>query len=247
MHYYLYCHKVVIIFTNSISLIQMNPDFSEEFEQKPLPWNLFSPDDTEEEILRKKRLAALVSDDNSITPNEAAIQFDAAVTSEADMRLQETMKRPDPRNLTAEEEAQGIPSTRVFAPNPSGAIEDVFPWIARLCSAFPPYHPAQDRIIVFLGALRALPRHDVPDGIPPQDCANEPYPSITLWPLGGTWQGLPEIFRVEELGMFRFQDVLNRLFSDIERSSVSTTPPLAQLPVCHGTSDQLRLDRLQLS
>ena len=226
----------------------MNPDYSEEFEQKPLPWNLFRPDDTEEEILRKKRLAALVSNDNGITPNKAAIEFDAAVTSEANTRLQETMKRPDPRNLTAEEEAQGIPSTRVFAPNPSGAIEDVFPWIARLCSAFPPYHPAQDRIIAFLEALRALPRHDVPDGVPPEDCASEPYPSITLWPLGGTWQALPEIFRVEELGMFGFQSVLKtNCFLIIERSSMSTTPSLAQLPVCHGTSDQLRLDRLQLS
>ena len=221
----------------------MNPDYFEEFEPKPLPWNLFSPDDTEEEILRKERLAALVSDDNGITPNEAAIGFDAAVTSEANTRLQDTMKRPDPRNLTTEEEAQGVPSTRVFAPNPSGAIEELFPWIARLCSAFPPYHPAQNRIVAFLEALRSLPRHDVPEGVPPEDLASEPYPSITLWPLGGTWQGLPEIFRVEELGMFCFHSVLTAgCFLIIERSSMPTTSPLAQLPVCHGPSDQSRLD-----
>lgn len=36
----------------------MNPDYSEEFEDKPLPLNLFNDYDTESELPRKQRLEA---------------------------------------------------------------------------------------------------------------------------------------------------------------------------------------------
>lgn len=179
----------------------MNPEYSEEFEQKPLPLKLFNDYDTEGEILRKKRLEALVNGD--ITPREAALEFDTVVVQKACQKLQSLLQRPDPRHLTPEEDAQGIPSMRAIAPNPSGDLEHLMQSIARLCSAFPPYHPGQDRILGFLEELRALPQHDVPDGVPPEDPA-EPYPKITLWPFKGSWETLPETFRVEELGMFFF-------------------------------------------
>ena len=177
----------------------MNPEYSEEFEQKALPLKLFNDYDTEEEILWKKRLEALANDE--ITPREAAVGFDTAVVQEAEQKLQSLLQRQDLRHLTPEEGAQGIPSMRAIAPNPSGDLEHLMQSIARLCSAFPPYHPGQDRIIGFLEELRALPRHDIPDGVPPEDPAKS-YPTITLWPFKGSWEALPETFRVEELGMF---------------------------------------------
>lgn len=177
----------------------MNPEYSEEFEQKPLPLKLFNDYDTEEEILRKKRLEALAN--NKITPREAAVEFDTMVIQKAEQKLQSLLQRQDPQNLTSEEHARGIPSMRAIAPNPRGDLENLMQSIARLCSAFPPYHPGQDQIIGFLEELRALPRHDVPDGVPPEDPIKS-YPTITLWPFKGSWEALPETFRVEALGMF---------------------------------------------
>lgn len=89
---------------------------------------------------------------------------------------------------------------RAIAPNPSGDLEELIQWIARLCSAFPPYHPGQDRIIKFLEVLRDLPRREVPDGVPPEDGSEEPYPTMTFWEFE-SWGWLAEIFRVEESGM----------------------------------------------
>lgn len=63
----------------------------------------------------------------------------------------------------------------------------------------------QDRIIAFLEELKAFSRHDVPDGVlPGPENPVESFPSITLWPIQGTWEGIPEIFRVEILGMLPF-------------------------------------------
>ena len=176
----------------------MNPEYSEEYDQKPLPFKLFEDWDTEEVIQGKKRLEALVNGD--VTPRNAAIEFNTAVVQEADRRKEELLKRPDPRNLTPEEEEHGIPSIRAIAPNPSGDLEELIQWIARLCSACPPYHPGQDGIIEFLEVLRDLPRREVPDGVPPEGGSDEPYPTMTLWEFE-SWGWLAEIFRVEESGM----------------------------------------------
>lgn len=178
--------------------MNVNPEYSEEYEQKTLPFKLIEGWDTEDEILQKQKLEALVN--GEITPHDAAIEYNTAVVQEADRKLQELLKRPDPRNLTPEEEEQGIPSTRAIAPNPSGNLEELIQWIARLCSACPPYHPGQERIIEFLVVLRDLPRREVPDGVPPEEGSDEPYPTITLWAFESLgW--LAEIFRVEESGM----------------------------------------------
>lgn len=56
---------------------------------------------------------------------------------------------------------RGRERSRAIAPNPSGNIELVFPWIATLCSVFSAHHEKQDRIFQFLEALRDMPKHDV--------------------------------------------------------------------------------------
>ena len=165
---------------------------------KQLDLQLFRDDDDEEDLLYKKKLQALVN--GEVTPSKAATDLDAWIVDDANERLKELMKRPDPRNLTTEEEEQGM-SLRAITPNASGNIEMVFPSIAKLCSAFPPYHPGQDRIIQFLEALRAMPDHQVPDGIPAEDPDNDDH-MITLWPFGGNWMALAEVFRREANGMF---------------------------------------------
>lgn len=66
-----------------------------------------------------------------MNPRDAALEFDAAVVEEADRKLQDLLKRPNPRHLTPEEKAQRIPSMRAIAPNPSGDLEELVQWIAR--------------------------------------------------------------------------------------------------------------------
>ncbi|OJJ85929.1 uncharacterized protein ASPGLDRAFT_122491 [Aspergillus glaucus CBS 516.65] len=155
---------------------------------------LYSDDDDEEDIFWKRKLEALLNGD--VTPSQAATDFDSCVVEEANTCHVELLKRPDPRSLTVEEEENGVPSTRAIAPNPSGNIELVFPWIATLCSAFPPHHEKQDKIIQFLEALRDMPKHDVYEGVPPEN-SDEPYNTTTLWPFGGNWMALAEVFRIE--------------------------------------------------
>ena len=167
----------------------------EQSDAKPLELRLFRDDDDEEDLLYKKKLYALVNGD--VTPSQAATDFDAWIVDEANIQLREFVKRPDLENLTPEEKARGIVSLRALAPNPSGNIEMVFKSVARLCSAFPPYHPGQDRIIHFLEALRAMPEHQVPDGVPKGDS----YHMVTLWPFGENWMALAELFRREADGI----------------------------------------------
>ena len=174
---------------------------SEQSDAKPLELRLFNDDDDEEDLLYKKKLYALVNGD--VTSSQAATDFDAWIVDEANTRLKEFMKRPDLKNLTSEEEERGIVSLRALAPNPSGDIEMVFKSVARLCSAFPPYHPGQDRIIHFLEALRAVPEHQVPDGAPKGD-SDDHDQMITLWPFGGNWMALAELFRREGDGISPF-------------------------------------------
>ena len=165
---------------------------------QPLDPKLYSDDDDEEDIFWKLKLEALLNGD--VTPSQAATDFDSCVVEEANTRHVELLKRPDPRSLTVEEDENGVPSTRAIAPNPSGNIELVFPWIATLCSAFPPHHEKEDRIIQFLEALRDMPKHDVYEGVPPEN-SDEPYNTTTLWPFGGNWMALAEVFRIETYSM----------------------------------------------
>ncbi|KAI8303328.1 hypothetical protein K4K61_007185 [Colletotrichum sp. SAR11_59] len=165
---------------------------TDDIDSRALSLNLFADDDDEEDILYKRKLQDLIN--GTVTPSEAAADFDAWVVQDANDRLKKLLKRPDPRNLTPEEEAKGM-SLRAIAPNASGSIDLVFPTIAKLCSAFPPFHPGQNAIIQFLEALRALPEHQVPDGIP--DGEGDDSHLIILWPFGEDWMALTEIFRRE--------------------------------------------------
>ncbi|KAL2004513.1 hypothetical protein VTN00DRAFT_3398 [Thermoascus crustaceus] len=169
----------------------------EQSDEKPLDLQLFRNDDDDEDIFYKKRLHALVNGD--VTPSKAATNFDAWIVDEANMRLKELMKRPDPRNLTPEEEEQGI-TLRSVAPNGSGNIEMVFQSIAK--------------IIQFLETLRAMPEHRVPDGVPAEDPDDQDQ-MIRLWPFGGNWMALAEVFRREA-------DEYSYPYSDIETPGSET-------------------------
>ncbi|KAK1848591.1 hypothetical protein CCHR01_08789 [Colletotrichum chrysophilum] len=155
---------------------------TEDLDSRVLSLNLFADDDDEEDILYKRKLQNLI--DGTVTPSEAAADFDAWVVQDANNRLKQLLKK----------EAKGM-SLRAIAPNASGSIDLVFPTIAKLCSAFPPFHPGQDAIVQFLEALRAMPDHQVPDGIPNGDGDDSHF--ITLWPFGDDWMALTEIFRRE--------------------------------------------------
>lgn len=56
---------------------------------------------------------------------------------------------------------------------------------------YPPYHDGQNRIIEFVKALKALPRHEVYaytgnlSGDP-----DDPCPKMTLWPIEAGWEGI---------------------------------------------------------
>ena len=142
----------------------------------------------------KKKLEALVNGDTH--PSQTAIDLDTTITEETNRKQRAIMERPDKQALTPEERAQGI-NMYDLVPNPRSAIHTVFLSIARLCSAFPPYHPGQNRIVEFLQALRALPRHEVYTGCPSED-PNEPYPTVLLWPLEeGNWEAVAELFDYE--------------------------------------------------
>lgn len=168
---------------------------TEPSEVEPLALQLFSDNDDEEDLMYKPILQALV--DHSVTPSEAAVQFDAWVVNESNRRLTELMKRPEP-TLSLEEEEKGM-HLRAILPNASGNIELAFSTIAKLLSSFPPYHAGQDRIIQFLESLRAMPEHQAPDGLPSGDSSDSDH-LITLWPFGDSWMALDEIFHQEADG-----------------------------------------------
>lgn len=181
-----------------MSTLNTNPGYSDDFEDKPLPLKLYSEHDDEEDLPIKKKLEALVNGDTS--PSQTAIDFDTAITEVTNQKQKEVMKRPDQQALTPEERAQGI-NMYDLVPNPRLAIHTIFLSLARLCSAFPPYHPGQNRIVEFLEALRGLPRHEAYTGCPSED-PNEPYPTVLLWPLGGDWEGVAVLFDYEITCMF---------------------------------------------
>jgi Protein of unknown function (DUF3632) len=173
---------------------------SEPSDVEPLDLQLFRDDSDDEGQLCDGILHALVN--GNLTPSQAAANFDAWIVNDTNVRLEKLMKRPDPRNLTPEEEERGE-SMRAIAPNPSGCIELAFQSITKLCSAFPPYHPGQDRILQFIKALRALPEHQVPAGVPAEN-SDDSDQMLTLWPFGGNWMALAEVFRMEANGMFSY-------------------------------------------
>lgn len=174
-----------------MSTLSTNPDYSEEFEDKPLPLNLYDEYDDEEDFWIKLSLENLVNE--TLAPKQLAIDVDAMITGDTNRKYDELMKRPDPRNLTEEEEE----NESSIAPHPRSHISLLFSVIVQLCTAFPAYHPGQTHIVEFLFALQSLSRHEVYTGLPPKD-PSEPYQTVTLWPLeedGGDWQMLSYLFK----------------------------------------------------
>ena len=183
-----------------MTTLNTNPEYSDDFEHKPLPLKLYSEHDDEEDLSIKKRLEALVKGNTS--PRQTAIDLDTTITEDTNQKQKEIMKRPDQQALTPEERTQGI-NMYDLVPNPRSAIQTIFLSLARLCSAFPPYHPGQTRIVEFLEALRELPRHEVYTGCPCEE-PDEPYPTVLLWPLGGDWEGVAELFEYEITCMYTY-------------------------------------------
>lgn len=167
-----------------MSTLLTNPDYSEEFEDKPLPLNLYDEYDDDEDLWIKPRLENLVN--GALTPKQLAIEVDAMITQDTIKKHDELMKRPDPHNLTEEEEE----NETSIAPFPRSHIYLLLSAIVQLCTAFPAYHLGQTYIVELLFALQSLPRHEVYTGLPPRD-PSKPYQKMTLWPLDedeGDWQ-----------------------------------------------------------
>ncbi|KOC16617.1 hypothetical protein AFLA70_247g001931 [Aspergillus flavus AF70] len=160
---------------------------------QPLDIKLSGPHDDEEDIFFKDLLLSLVG--GEITPNEAANNLDKWIVEKSNTDLEERKKYPDPWNVPSPENPSWV------APNPSGLITCFFESFALLCSAFPPGHVGQDRLIRFLEALRDMPKHEVPNYLP-NDPPEDFYYLLELWPFGGSWLGLTEVFRTEAEGTF---------------------------------------------
>ncbi|RAH78783.1 hypothetical protein BO86DRAFT_319906 [Aspergillus japonicus CBS 114.51] len=152
-----------------------------------LPLNIYDEWDDEEDLAYKNILVNLV--EGELDPSEAARQIDAVLLQHYASRYDLLRSRPNPYQLTPEEITRGLTSIREVASSAWGQVKGVFQWIAVLCSAVPPGHPAQDRIIMFLEALRAMPLHHVlclgPDSNEGKDV--EPFLELELWPLGKNW------------------------------------------------------------
>ncbi|PYI28892.1 hypothetical protein BP00DRAFT_350127 [Aspergillus indologenus CBS 114.80] len=120
-----------------------------------LDLNLLEDWDDEEDIWYKKLLISLV--DGETSPTQAATEIDTYITTESNERYEihraYTYHRDQMPPHTEE--------VTVGAPAPGAHFEMVVRWITRLASAFPPEHVGQDRIVAFLEALRALPRHGI--------------------------------------------------------------------------------------
>ncbi|KAE8421046.1 hypothetical protein BDV36DRAFT_305609 [Aspergillus pseudocaelatus] len=155
---------------------------------EPLDIKLFAPHDDEEDLFFKNLLLSLVG--GEITPDQAANDLDKWIVEKANKDFEERKKYPDPWNVPSPEDPSCV------APNPSGLITCFFESFVRLGSAFPPGHTGQDRLIQFLETLRAMPMHEVPNYLP-NDPPEDWYHLLELWPFGGSWLGLTEVFRTE--------------------------------------------------
>ncbi|PWY83394.1 hypothetical protein BO70DRAFT_361513 [Aspergillus heteromorphus CBS 117.55] len=160
----------------------------------PLSLNLYEDFDDDEDLWYKGILVSLVTGD--VTPTQAAIDIDTYITQLANQRYeayQEYQELHPGQTPTDEEERD-----RVSGPNPRGDVEMLIQWAARLCSAFPPSHAGQERIISFLEALRDLPRHKVLNVVFPREEGDGMYTAMELWPLRGRWLSLQQEFRYIE-------------------------------------------------
>ncbi|KAM4056755.1 hypothetical protein HRG_003621 [Hirsutella rhossiliensis] len=135
---------------------------------------LFDGDDDAEDLAYKQILNGVIA--QTTPPSQAATQIDKWVTSEAKMRFRQLKDR----QLT-QEEKDGL---NLFGPNPSRHVDMIVGSIATVCSAYPPAHAAQNALVGFIEALKAIPKHQVP-GLS-YDNSHEPVldETYSLWPFG---------------------------------------------------------------
>ncbi|QUC21017.1 uncharacterized protein UV8b_05258 [Ustilaginoidea virens] len=126
---------------------------AQESPAGPLPARLFQPDDSAEDLAHKQVLHDVVT--LSAPPARAAQQLDEWVSGDANRKYAALRDRGF--TLAADESAY------LVAPNASRSMDMLAETVARLCSAYPPGHPAQDALVHLLQQLKDLPRHDVPD------------------------------------------------------------------------------------
>ncbi|EJT72454.1 hypothetical protein GGTG_09320 [Gaeumannomyces tritici R3-111a-1] len=157
--------------------------------------HLFDEHDDADDLAYKRILDALLK--QTATPSQAAADMDALVTGEAKKKLEALEQRTPPFQLTSEEQEQGL-TPRLVGPNPEMWIEMITTSIAKVSSAFPPAHPAQDALVEFLRELRDMPKHEVPSGDYTRDDPVVHAQTFTLWPFGEDSVGyLAEKFRRE--------------------------------------------------
>lgn len=119
--------------------------------------HLFDDDDNTEDLAYKEVINNLIT--QRTTPAQAAEAIDEWVVRDANTKYDQLRQRDPPFNLTPEEKD----SLYIVGPNPSRHVEMMVGTVAKICSAYPPSHTAQNSLIEFFQALKALPRHNVPN------------------------------------------------------------------------------------
>lgn len=150
-------------------------------EEKTFETRLFDDDDETEDLVYKNLLQALITQSKSAS--DVAAEIDTWISQDAHEKYNALKSRNPPFHLEEGEETWS--SMLVLGPNPSKYISSLFFTIAAVCSAFPPAHPAQNRLIELIQALKDLPRHDVPSFLPPDDDDKYNFDEVmTLWEFG---------------------------------------------------------------
>lgn len=117
--------------------------------------HLFDDDDDTEDLEYKEVINSLIT--QQTTPSQAAKAIDEWVVREANTKYDQLKQRDPPFNLTSGE------SVYLVGSNASRHVEMMVGTVAKICSAYPPGHTAQNLLIDFFQALKALPRHNVPN------------------------------------------------------------------------------------
>ena len=74
-----------------MSTLQTNPDYSEEGESNPLPLNLYSEFDKDQDLWIKPRLENLVN--GTLSAGQLAVEIDAKVTEDTNRQHAELLKQ----------------------------------------------------------------------------------------------------------------------------------------------------------
>ncbi|PYH95629.1 hypothetical protein BO71DRAFT_397847 [Aspergillus ellipticus CBS 707.79] len=114
-------------------------------------------------------------------PAAAAHDIDACITRAAEQRHHALVAR-----IKAARAAQKKGPDYEICPDPVSTISTLFSLLSDHCTVYPPFHPAQTRIVEFLAALKEIPPHGVFNGWPPRGLSR-PVRRVRLW---GSDEGL---------------------------------------------------------